>query len=250
VTHRHGRLTSVDQVNGYGRANGWTIRPRTLIVEGTSDVQLFRMAALLERQSTGVDLLAGGFSILAGGEAERGGARGVVRELTTLRSLARSVRLPDGRPRYRFIGLVDDDKAGREAIKGARMVDSSVMEYKDLFRLRPHMIVNTNLDPKTLRKSFEDANRRYNTLDWELEDLLPEDMVDSFLADFPTATPRVTRQHGRTHRDFSWDGKHRLHKFVEQHAFGTDLDSVAHVIRAMRYYLRIPTPHSVRQKTV
>ena len=39
---------------------GWNLRPRTVIVEGSTDVTLFQLAARLERDATGADLFADG----------------------------------------------------------------------------------------------------------------------------------------------------------------------------------------------
>ena len=43
----------IDFVERYGQSLGLAIRPRTVVVEGTTDVELFRQSARLERQKTG-----------------------------------------------------------------------------------------------------------------------------------------------------------------------------------------------------
>lgn len=58
-------------------------------MEGTTDAELFQLAARLERAATGVDLLDANLTILAAGSGDLGGKRGVIRELVCFRGLAR-----------------------------------------------------------------------------------------------------------------------------------------------------------------
>ena len=229
-----------DTVAAYGQSLGWNLRPRTVLVEGTTDVSLFQLAARFERKDTDTDLFADGLTIIAAGEGDRGGTRGVNRELIRLQGFARTYLLPNGRPRYRFIGLFDNDKAGIEAVKGIRNFDTSILEYKDVFRLQPVMPCVGNLDPKTLKKTFERLNVDYKGLDWELEDLLPADFIEAFLADHPTAVFRTKSIGDKTHRDFTRDGKACLHQYIRNNAMHEDLGAVVDVIRALRFYLCLP----------
>jgi len=229
----------MDPVAQYAGALGLSIRTRTVLVEGTTDVALFYLAARLERKEAGVDLLGDDLAIVAGGERERGGTHGVIRELIALRGMARTCLLPNGRPRYRFVGLFDNDRAGKEAVRLARTIDSSILEYKDVFRLWPVMPSKGNLDPGTLKKTFERQNAEYKQIEWELEDLLTSDFVDAFLAEHPGALIRSTLVGNRVHRDLTVDGKARFHRFVEQYAEHGDMRRVIEVLRAIRFYLNL-----------
>jgi hypothetical protein len=233
-------VQQLDTVATYGKSLGWTLGVRTVLVEGTSDVALFQLAARLEREATQVDLFEGGLTIIAAGEGDQGGTRGVIRELNALRCFARTCVLQNGRPKYRFIGLFDNDKAGRSAIKGARVVDTSILEYKDVFRLLPVMPLKGNIEPKTLGKTFDRLNAGYKGLDWELEDLLPLDFIEAFLSDHPFAVSRTTPVGDKIHRDFTRDGKARLHRFVKENALRKDLEDVVDVIRSLRFCLNLP----------
>ncbi len=210
------------------------------MVEGTTDAELFRLAARLELERTGADLFSGGLAIIAAGEGDQGGTRGVVRELNALRCFARASLMSNGRPRYRFVGLFDNDDAGRKAINGARTLDSSILEYKDIFRLQPVMPCTGNLDPTTLQKTFERLNGNYKGLDWELEDLLPKGFFDAFLTECPGAVARSSEKAGIVHREFTRDGKARLHRFVRQHAIRDDLGGVIETLHSIRFYLAMP----------
>ena len=147
--------------------------------------------------------------------------------------------LPNGRPRYRFIGLFDNDKAGKQAVNAARDFDKSILEYKDVFRLWPVMPLPSDLDPGSIQRAFESENSRYKGLEWEIEDLLPQEFVDAFLSESPGAVARSLTMNGKVHRDLTRDGKARLHRFVKDHAVRDDLISVVGVLKAIRLYLGI-----------
>jgi hypothetical protein len=230
-------VEQIDAVAIYGRSLGWTLRPKTVLVEGTTDIDLFRLADSLAYKKTGMGLLGRDLAIVPAGLGDRGGTRGVVRELISLRSIGRTCLLPNGQPRYRFIGLFDDDRAGRAAVKQARNLDSSILEYKDVFRIQPIMPTSVNLDPRTLQKTFERLNAGYNGLDWELEDLLPKEFHDAFLSDFPNAVSNKSRKGNKVHYDYTPAGKYNLHRFIKDNAVYEDLGAVIDVLKAIKFYL-------------
>lgn len=230
----------LDFVERHGLGLGLALRPRTVFVEGTSDEDLFRMAALFEKQKTGIDLTGDGLAVLAAGIPEGGGVDGVVRLLNGFRFMAPSCLLPNGRQKYRFVGLFDDDRAGREAVRRARELDKSAIEYRDVFRMQPVMPLHTDRDPSSLQKRFEAENLPYKGIDWELEDLLPESFHQAFAESCPGAIAKVTTAGGKTHRDLTRDGKAKFHRFIKEHAVHADLKGVIATIRALRFYLGLP----------
>lgn len=235
-------IEELDYIARFARTKNFDIRPRTVFVEGTTDVELFELAAQLERENAGVDLLGEKLAIIAAGEGNLGGAKGVCRELVCFKNMAAGCLLSNGRPKYRFLGLFDNDRAGRQAIHDVRKTDTSILEYKDVFRLRPVMPLSPNRDPGALHKSFEAENDGYRGLDWELEDLLPETLTKCFLDEFPTAIIRSSSVYDKVHRDWTPDGKARLHRFVKQYAIHADLIAVIGVLRALWHYLGIRLP--------
>ena len=187
-----------------------------MLLEGTTDVELLELAAKYERQATGIDLFGGGFAVAAAGVGQQGGTKAVTRELVSLRAVARTVLLPNGRPMYRFVGLFDNDKAGRQAVKRTHEFDTSIVEFRDMFRLWPVLPLPVDLDPTSLQKRVESENVAFKGLDWELEDLLPTSLVDAFVDEHPAAVVQSTTVSGKIHRDFDRDGKARLHRFCER----------------------------------
>jgi len=229
-----------DFVVQYANSVGFTIRIRTILVEGTTDVELFNLAARLELEKTGIDLLKNDLAFVAAGERDRGGTNGVNRELIALRGMARVCLLPNGRPKYRFIGLFDNDKAGILAVKRVQEMDSSILEYKDVFRLWPVMPLTGNLVPTTMQKTFERENANYKGLEWELEDLINQEFVEAFIAENHNSLKKITPVNGKVHRDFTPDGKAKLHRFIKNHAMRSDLIEVIHVLKAIRFYAGLP----------
>ena len=227
----------LDAVALYGMSLGFSIGARTVLVEGDTDAELFHLAARLETEASGEELLGAGLAVVAAGRGDAGGTYGVIRELISLRAMARTCLLPNGRPRYRFIGLFDNDKAGRQAVRAIRELDRSILEYKDVFRLWPVMPRSSNLDPGALQRAFEEENGGIKGLEWELEDVLTQELHESFLVECPGAVSRTTTASGRVHRDLTVDGKARFHRFIRRNAIRRDLAGVVEVLRALRVYL-------------
>ena len=224
----------------YGDSRGWSIRSRTVLVEGTTDEKLYQLAADHEKKNTGVDLLAD-LAIVAAGYREDGGTLGVVRQLIVMRSITQFELTPNGHPRYRFIGLVDNDNAGRQAIKKACALDASILEYRNMFRLRPTIMpCGGSIDPKSIKKITDSVNVDYERLDWELEDLLLESFVKSFLKKHPTACEREIAWGDKVHRKYTREGKVCLHRYIHKKAKHEDLRSVVEVIRWLRFCLHMP----------
>lgn len=232
-------MEEIDLVARYGTSRGWRLLPRSVLVEGTSDVSLFELAAKLFQLETGKEILTG-LAIVAAGEGERGGTSGVVRELVVLRGLASAYLSPAGLPVYRVIGLFDNDTAGQKAVNGARGVDASIIEYRDVFRLRPVMPTTGNLDPPVLQRSFDKLNEAYKGLPWELEDLIGEPLMTLFLAAHPTALQRQQKMSGVIHRELTRDGKSHLVRFCKEKAELASLLALVDVLHALRHFMKLP----------
>lgn len=223
----------------------WKVCANNVIVEGTSDVALFWHAAALyfERHKTAI--LGSQIAILAAGKANDGGVDGLNRRLNAIRQMADADRGPDGSLRYRFIGLYDNDGAGRRGVENACKFDRRLIRCSDLFLLNPIMPLASGADHATLRQRFELANAPYKGMDWEIEDLLSERLLLEFTKQHPGAIASVRELAGRKHREFAGDGKYQLHKFVPKVATLEDLTDVVKAIRALHDYFRLPVSHFV-----
>lgn len=134
----------LDPVARYASSFGFSVAPRTIIVEGRTDGDLFFLASELEQLQTGRKLLGTDLTVMVAGEGDAGGTQGVIRQLVTLRNIAQTYLGPKGAPRYRFVALFDNDRAGHQAISAARNLDRSLIEFKDLFRLHARMPFNAH----------------------------------------------------------------------------------------------------------
>lgn len=227
-----------DLVRTYARHKGWEIGSCNVLVEGVSDYELFSVALERHRTVTGEDLSRGGLRFLHAGYRHEGGTHGVVRELTVTRSLAKYALTPQGMPKYRFVGLVDDDAAGRQAIQNARVADASIVEFRDIFRIRPSMVWGVGgVELTDLRMQFERSNRAFEGLDWELEDLLDSRFVEAFCTQMAGSLRRKHELAGRVHWELTHKGKRELNQFAKVAATLEDMRGVIGTIRSLRYCL-------------
>ena len=229
----------LDPLATYARSKGYTARARIVLVEGTTDHDLYELAARFERQASGNDLLSD-LAFIPAGQRDEGGTHGVVRELLCFRAFAGTILLPNGRPKYRICALLDNDKFGRQAVRTVRQYDISIIECRDVFLLWPEMPPTKNRDPNTIKRMLEAANARYKGLDWEPEDLLPEDFIAEFEREHGTGVTRRTPIEGKIHRDFNADGKARFHHFIKRNAMHVDMIKVIEMLRSFRSYLGLP----------
>ncbi len=225
-----------DQLAGYIQSKGYSPRSRIVLVEGTTDLDLFALAARMELKVSGKDLLKD-LAFVPAGERDNGGTSGVVRELIACRALASRTLAANGFRRYRVVALFDNDKSGRQASKLAYQLDLSIIEWKDVFLLLPVMPPTKNLDPTSMKRMFEGANQEYRSLDWDPEDVLPEPFMRAFEDEHGAA--RRTTAGGKNHRDFTADGKARFHRFVKMNAIHSDMAGVISVLESLRTYLNL-----------
>ena len=168
---------------------------------------------------------------------------GLLRELITFRSLGRNVMDANGKQIYRFVGLFDNDHAGRRAIATAKSV-GGLLEYRDVFRLMPIMPLPGNLDQKTVEAAFKKNNESYRGMDWEIEDLISEELALAFIEEFGGAVKTNIAKADKTHREFTKDGKAKFHRYIKENAIRQDLEEVLKLISALRYYFNLPIPNS------
>ena len=224
-------------------ALGWNIRGCNVIVEGTTDVALLSLAAALYYERHRTAILNDQMAILSAGKGDDGGVDGLNRRLNAARQIADADRGQDGSLRYRFIGLYDNDRAGRRGVENACNFDRRLRRCGDLFLLHPVMPLASGSDHAVLRQRFYTDNAKYRGLDWEVEDLLSERVLLAFEDDDPMAVQDVHECGDRKHREFTRDGKYRLHKFVKNYAALEDVMEVVKLIRALRGYLNLQVDH-------
>jgi hypothetical protein len=230
----------VGLVEGYAATLGWKISQCNVIVEGTSDVRLLWCASALYYERHQVSLLGNRLAVLAAGKGDDGGVDGLNRRLNAIRQIADADRGADGSLRFRFIGLYDNDRAGRRAVESACDFDRRLRPYGDLFLLHPVMPLASGVDYAALRRKFDAENASFKGLDWEIEDLVSERLLLRFEDENPAAILDEFVVGGRKHREFTRDGKRLLVEFVSTNAALEDLVEMVRLIRSLHDYHRLP----------
>ena len=193
-------------VERYANGKGWNVGTTNVVVEGTSDVRYLRLARDIWQRESNHDLFDSGFSVFEAGLRDDGGVYGVVRELQTLRQIAfqDAASLMTERT---FVGLFDNDHAGRKHARMLCDMDPRVKLYRDVFLLHPVMPASNGVLGPELQRRAEAQNGSCAGLDWEIEDYLPEDLIQGFCNAHPGALIREQQMAGRVHREFSREGK-------------------------------------------
>lgn len=222
---------------------GWRVRKGNVIVEGESDVFYFEHAAELYKRRYGIDPFGDDFSVIAAGQADDGGVDGVNERFRAARELAKADVRPDGAVKYRFIGLFDNDEQGRRAFSRGAGLTRRIEGYKDLFILHPIMPLANGATAAVVRQRALNLNKDYLHLNWEIEDLVSQDIHQLFESAYPHEILRSQTVSGRTHRDLTWSGKLKLRRCVREYAELKDLHEIIILIRALRNYLRLQMDH-------
>lgn len=222
---------------------GWRIGQRNVIVEGTIDVSFVESARKLYRRDNGIDILDGGLAVIAAGRRDDGGVEGVNRRLNAARQIAESEAFNSGTQNYRFIGLFDNDGAGRRAIRQAQEFDRRVIPYRDVFLLHPVMPPAGGVGSHEVKRRAKSLNSAYDQLDWEIEDLISEDFLQAFEKKYPGNVKSKTSKGGLTHRELTQEGKVKLIEFVKQKATLADMMEIIRLVCALRDYLDLPHSH-------
>lgn len=224
---------------------GWRVRKGNCIVEGTSDVFYFEHAARLYKARHDIDPLGDDFAVLAAGHGDDGGVDGINERFRMARQLADIDLRPDGTRQYRFIGLFDNDDAGRKAFARGSGLSRRIEGYKDLFLLHPVMPLVNGANAATVKERARDLNKAFPNLNWEIEDLISPEIYRIFEDDHGHEVHRTQNIGGKTHRDLSWTGKVKLQKCVRDYAELEHLSEVIALICALRNYLHLRTDHIV-----
>lgn len=223
-------------VERYAKGKGWNVGTANVLVEGTSDVRYLRLARDLWQRESNHDLFDSGFAVFEAGLKDDGGVQGVVRELQTLRQMA-SQDAASLMTERKFVGLFDNDHAGRKHARMLCEMDFRVKHYRDVFLLHPIMPVSNGVLGRELQRRAEAQNSSCEGLDWEIEDFLSEDLIREFCDVHPRALIQKQKMAGRVHHEFSRDGKGQLQAYAAKEALVEDMIEVIHLICALREYL-------------
>lgn len=230
-------------VEAWARQIGWVIGKRNVIVEGTGDVALLNHVRDLWLAEGACDIFGEGFAVVAAGKREEGGVDGVNRRFNAARQLAEVDVDAEGERRYRFIALLDNDHAGQRAFGMASEFDRRVVRYRDVFLLHPVMPRANGDSSSDIERRARCLNASYSDLDWEIEDFLSDNLHGDFQDQFPNAILSATSQNGRTHREFTRNGKAQFRHFILDRAKCDDVVELVKLVCALRDYLGLVSDH-------
>lgn len=223
-------------VEQYAAQLGWSVARANVIVEGTTDVVLLGHAATLYARSHSRTILDGDFAIIAAGQGDDGGVHGVNRGLNAIRQVADVDRDASGALRHRFVGLFDNDYAGRNAFNLAPMFDPRIVPFKDIFLLQPIMpsVGDGRLDR---RLEATKANIPFFGMDWEVEDLCSGRLFALFEEEHPRAVLQKTAKGSKIHREIERASKSELVRLFVQRGDIEDAKEILTLLRLLRGYL-------------
>lgn len=230
----------MDIVAVYVASKAWTLRRNLVLVEGTQDEAVFGLADRLST-AAGKPILGNDISVVAAGRRDRGGTYGVARELITLRSMIPMVLDRNGRQMYRVVALVDNDHAGRQIINDVVKMDRSAAEFRDIVTMRPSSPVFTSSDVSVRRREYDNANRTYANLNWEMEDALSPRLLQLLDTRNPKAITSRRQMGGKTHHEITVEGKVQLSRIALDEANLADLAGIVRVGMMLRSMLGLPS---------
>lgn len=232
-------------IEDYARRVKWSVRKHNVIVEGSSDVAMLMAAAKSHEQATGRGMLMADLAVLPAGYGQDGGATRVVEELMIARRIAERDCDADGKLRHHFIGLCDGDQPGREAVDNGCRAHKALLRCRHIFVLRPNMPKIHGLSRLEAQRLYEAANAdfdggRAEYFDWEIEDLLSQPFLETFIAAHPQAVQKTQSRSGRVHRKLTRAGKTEFVRQVQSVARIADLQGLIDLLLVLRDHAGLP----------
>lgn len=227
-------------VREFAQRLGWRISTYNLLVEGTTDVGHFQLAADLYRGATNLRLLDDVFSVVAVGDGENGGTKAMLRYFPVLRGLLNQDETDSNGLPFQFIVLLDNDSAGIGAARLLTGKGQGFVMNRDVFLLNRTCPADTR-DPRTYQSKCDELNKQWASLPCEIEDLVSSSLLDEFCrtnGGFCRRPPQLSN--GGHHYDWEIHAKAPLLRFVQRNAIAKDLEMMISVLKAMRFQLRLP----------
>jgi hypothetical protein len=231
-----------DHVRWFAEKQGWKIRRHNVVTEGEVDVRHFVLADRLYTAQHGQRLITEELAVFPVGTGLNGGALKLASVFPTFRQLIDADLGENSQILFRAIGLLDDDPVGREAYSSITTRCVNIRGGRDVFLL-------ARLFPRDTRMPgynavIQHANKKWASMDCEIEDLLAADLVRSFLEKEGIDPGTCMRTiEGAHHLDLTPLVKSKLWQFCERNAKLEDVGGVVELLKALRFYLGLPVPN-------
>lgn len=224
---------------------GWRLAKGNVMVEGTSDVEYFKIAADLYKAASGLNLIGEDFSVFAAGERDDGGAPGIMERFPSIFTTAMLDVDAASKIKYRIIAMADDDNYGRTAVNAIPKGHRAILEYEHIFRLRRIMPLRAG-SRTSLKEKTKQSNNEFGTLDCVIEDLLSLALTKKYQTSNPShiSGSIITSGNGH-HAPWTAQGKAGLLRFTRQKACIEDVANLVSVLKALRSYVGL-APEGIR----
>ena len=224
---------------------GWRLARGNVMVEGTSDVEYFKIAAGLYNVKTGLNLIGKDFSVFAAGEKDDGGAPGIMERFPSLFTTAMHDVDAASTIKYRIIAMADDDHYGKIAVNAVPKGHRSIFEYEHIFRLRRVMPLRAG-SRDALKNQTRHSNEEFGTLDCVIEDLLSLALAKEYQKLNPCHISGSILTFGKGHHaPWTPQGKSGLLKFARNRAEFDDVEMLVNVLKSLRSYVGL-IPEGIR----
>jgi hypothetical protein len=236
----NGNSNPGDVARQYAVLNGWTLRPRNIMVEGDKDVRYFQLASRINEERTGMRLLDGKLSVFSPGTGDKGGVPGVCEQFWPLRKVIDTDLDSNGKGLFRIIAVFDNDPEGRKGLEELARRHRSLRVNRDLFLLQ-RKFPRQSSEPSIVAKHIVETNAKWSALECTIEDLLS----DSFLRKFAEANANSLQAppieiEGQKHYKWTPHGKDQLAEFARHHATIDDVAPLLEALKGFRHYLGLP----------
>lgn len=228
-----------DFVRDLGRRLDWHISTHNIMVEGSTDVDYFQLAARLYQKEKKLSLLDESLSIFAVGARNRGGTKAMQRYLPVLHDLLPTDPVDYNGKEFGFLVLLDCDAAGKGAARSLTGENMGLRMNRDVFLLQ-RVLPRDTRDPGQFQKKSEQLNSDWATLDCEIEDLVNGPLLEEFVRENHGCCKRgPILKNGAHHYDWHGHLKPSLFRFVESNALMSDVSLIVEVLQSLRYMLRL-----------
>jgi hypothetical protein len=226
-----------DHVRWFAQKQGWPIKRYNVVTEGESDVRYITVADRLFRAKRGRPLLTDELSVFAVGKGLNGGARRISAVFPTLRDLIDVDLGSEGQLLFKAITLLDDDPVGREAYASLTDRCVKVRGGRDVFLLARNF-PRIQKRGEGYNQDILAANKRSRDIYCEMEDLLPQALVTSFLtSNGMDPAKQISVVDDAFHVELDNAAKGKLVQFCDRNASYDDLARIVDMVQSLRYYL-------------
>lgn len=224
-------------IHQYCLSFDWRISACNILVEGDTDVKYLNLAAAKYLEATGLKLIGDDVSICGSRIKEEGGTWNLVPRFKVLCDLLKRVSYNPDERELRFLVLLDSDPAGKKARGYLTHREVGLAEFKHVFMIQRRYPQKVR-DTTEFRNKTAALNIAWENLDCEMEDLIPNSILQGFFQSQPQSCTRAPMVRDNAHH-YEWAGhlKPALFRYVSARAKLSDVQTMVELLQSLRYAL-------------